>query len=445
MDPDVVSDKPGRCPKCGMKLEPKSVPNAAANPTASATPSQDRKPLFYRSPMDPKVTSPTPTKDSMGMDFVPVYADESAPTPGVPGLASIDVSAEGLQLAGVRTAVAEQGKLARTIRAVGVVRADETRVRHVHTKISGWIEKLYINFTGEPVARGRPILSIYSQELLAAQHEYLQAKKSVGTMQSSEFAAIRDGANDMASAARRRLELLDVPRKQIDELDQTGTPSRAIVLTAPVSGIVMSKNVFEGQQVDPGMELFTVTDLSKVWVEGDIYESESSAVHLGQQARISFVNDPASSVEATIKYVYPYLNAETRTLRVRFVLPNPSMKLKLESYANIEIPVETSEGAIIPDSAVMDTGMRQVVFVNTHEGHFEPRLVKVGIRTEGKAQVLSGVTAGERVAVKANFLLDSESRLRAALMPTVSAAVGSVPAPGTSTSSAAPHHVGTQP
>jgi RND family efflux transporter MFP subunit len=334
----------------------------------------------------------------------------------VPGLAPIDVPAEGLRLAGVRTAVAVQGKLTRTIRAVGIVRADETRVRHVHTKISGWIEKLYVNFTGEPVARGRPILSIYSQELLAAQYEYLQAKKGVGAVQNSDFAALREGADDMASAAKRRLELLDVPKSQIEQLERTNTPSRTVVLSAPVGGIVMSKNVFEGQQIDPGTELFTVTDLSKVWVEGDIYESESSAVQVGQEARISFVSDPSSSIKAPIKYIYPYLNAETRTLRVRFVLPNPGMKLKLESYANVEIPVQTEKGAIVPDSAIMDTGVRQVVFVNTQEGHFEPRLVKVGIRTEGLAQLLSGVSVGEKVAVKANFLLDSESRLRAALL-----------------------------
>jgi RND family efflux transporter MFP subunit len=179
----------------------------------------------------------------------------------------------------------------------------------------------------------------------------------------------------------------------------------------------MSKSVFEGQQVEPGMELFTVTDLSKVWIEADVYESESSAVRVGQEGKITFGSDPLATMTGKIKYIYPYLNAETRTLRVRFIFPNPGLKLKLESYANVEIPVETDEGVIIPDSAIMDTGIRQVVFVNTTEGHFEPRLIKVGIRSEGRAQILTGVTPGERVAVKANFLLDSESRLRAALAP----------------------------
>lgn len=368
MDPEVVSDKPGRCPKCGMPLEQKPV----------------------------------------------AQAESSA----VPGLAPIHVPAEGLRLAGVRTAVAEQGKLARTIRAVGVVRADETRVRHVHTKIAGWIEKLFVNFTGEPVTAGRPILTIYSQELLAAQHEYLQAKNAAGSLQQSDLSVVRDGASDLMTASRRRLELLDVPKELIAKLDQGGPVSRTVTVSSPVGGIVMSKNVFEGQQVEPGMELFTVTDLSRIWIEADVYESETSAVKVGQEGKISLVNDPSASMTGKIKYIYPYLNAETRTLRVRFVFPNPGLKLKLESYANVEMPVEIDEGVLIPDSAIMDTGVRQVVFVNTTEGHFEPRLVKVGIRADGKAQIISGIAAGERVAVKANFLLDSESRLRAALAPT---------------------------
>jgi RND family efflux transporter MFP subunit len=318
------------------------------------------------------------------------------------------------------------------------VRADETRVRHVHTKFSGWVEKLYVNATGEVVTRGRPILSIYSQELLAAQNEYLQSKNGASSLQKSEFAVVREGAGDLVAAARRRLELLDMPKTQIDELERTGVVNRAVVLSAPVSGVVMSKSVFEGQQVDPGTELFTVTDLSRVWLEGDIYESESSAVQSGQEVRITFVSEPAKVVNAKVNYVYPYLNAETRTLRLRIVLPNPDHKLKLESYANLEIPVETADGAVVPDSAILDTGVRQVVFVNTDGGRFEPRIVRVGIRANGRAQIVSGVKPGERVVVKANFLLDSESRLRAALLsplaePAANAAVG------TSVSHAEPH------
>jgi RND family efflux transporter MFP subunit len=262
---------------------------------------------------------------------------------------------------------------------------------------------------------------------LAAQHEYLQAKNGIGAFAKSSDPTIRDSADTMVAAARRRLELLDVPGKQIDELDRSGVAVRSIVLSAPVSGVVMSKSIFEGQQVDPGMDLFTVTDLSQVWLEGDIYESESAAVRVGLEGQITFVSDPSTVVRSKIKYIYPYLNAETRTLRVRFVLPNPGYKIKLDSYANVEIPVETDEGALVSDSAILDTGLRQVVFVNTVGGHFEPRLVKVGIRAEGRAQILSGVSPGEQVAIKANFLLDSESRLRAALLPPTAQPAATVP------------------
>jgi RND family efflux transporter MFP subunit len=350
------------------------------------------------------------------MDFVPVYSDQvQGSESSVPGLAPIDVPAEGLRLAGVRTAVAEQGRIERTIRAVGIVRSDETRVRHVHTKISGWIEKLYVNFTGEPVTKGRPILSLYSQELLAAQQEYLQARNAASSVEKSSFAIARQGANDMVAAARRRLELFDVPERFINELERTGTLHRTVTLAAPVGGIVTTKNTFEGQQVEPGQELFTVSDLSQVWIEADVYESEASTVRVGQEGKITLAQDPTSTMHGKIKYIYPYLNPDTRTLRVRFNFPNPGLKLKLDSYVNVEIPVQTDEGAIVPDSAIMDTGVRQVVFVNPREGRFEPRLVKVGIRADGRAQILSGVAPGERVAIKANFLLDSESRLRAAI------------------------------
>lgn len=425
MHPTYVSDKPGDCPICGMRLVPIEEKKGAAT-TASTHAGHDHPSTsgsathpVWTCPMHPEVVSDEPGRcPKCGMPLEQKASAAAASASAIPGLAPIDVSAEGISLAGVRTAVAEQGKLARTIRAVGVVRADETRVRHVHTKISGWIEKLFVNFTGEPVTRGRPILTIYSQELLAAQHEYLQAKNAASSLQQSDLGVVRDGATDMISASRRRLELLDVPKELIAKLDQGGPVSRTVTVSSPVGGIVMSKNVFEGQQVEPGMELFTVTDLSQVWIEADVYESETSAVRVGQEGEITLVNDPGTAMTGKITYIYPYLNAETRTLRVRFVFPNPGLKLKLESYANVELPVEIDEGIIVPDSAIIDTGVRQVVFVNSTEGHFEPRLVKVGIRADGKAQIISGITAGERVVVKANFLLDSESRLRAALAPT---------------------------
>ena len=434
MDPDVVSDKPGRCPKCGMALEPKRAA-AGAQAVAPGNKGGERRILYYRSPMDPKVTSPTPAKDSMGMEFVPVYSDEvGAPGAGIAGLAPIDVDPEGLRLAGVRTAVAERGRIERTIRAVGVVRPEETRIRHVHTKTSGYIEKLFIDFTGQPVKKGRPILSMYSPELLASQQEYTRAREAAATLEKSSDPTSRQAAEEMLSGARRRLELFDVPASSIAELDRSGSARRTVTLLAPVSGIVTSKGVFEGMQVEPGTELFTVSDLSSVWIEADVYENEASVVKVGQEAKLTLAYQPGSEMKGKVKYIYPYLNPETRTLKVRFDFPNPGLALKLDMYVTVELPVESEDGVIVPDSAIIDTGVRQVVFVSPSEGRFEPHLVKVGIRADGRAQILSGVAAGERVAIKANFLLDSESRLRAAISaapsaPAVSAQPAAVSAP----------------
>jgi membrane fusion protein, copper/silver efflux system len=371
MHPTYISDKPGDCPICAMRLVPVQTAKRPASGAAVGT--------------------------------------------GAAGLAPIDVDPEGLRLAGVRTAVAEHARIDRTIRAVGVVRPEETRIRHVHTKTSGYVEKLFIDFTGQPVKKGRPILSFYSPELLASQQEYARAREAAAGLPKSNNPAAREAAEQMLAGARRRLELFDVPASSIAEIERSGATRRAVTLLAPVSGIVTSKGVFEGMQIDPGTELFTVSDLSWVWIEADVYENEASVVTVGQEAKLTLAYQPGIEMKGKVKYIYPYLNPDTRTLKVRFDFPNPGLALKLDMYVAVELPVQSEEGVVVPDSAVMDTGARQIVFVNPAAGRFEPRLVKVGIRAEGRAQILSGIAAGERVAIKANFLLDSESRLRSAI------------------------------
>jgi len=412
MHPNVVSDKPGECPECGMDLVPASE---IEQPKGVAAPAE-RKLLYYRSPMDPTVTSPVPAKDSMGMDFVPVYADEpAAGTVGVPGLAPLDIGAEGLRLTGVQTAPAVRERLVRTIRAVGIVTADESRVRHVHTKIGGWVEKLYVNFTGQFVRKGEPLLSIYSRELLASQEEFLRAREAAARFAGSDIAEVRKGGEDLVQAARRRLQLFDVPDSQIAELERTGKPQRTVTLPTPVSGFVTSKGVFEGQEIGPSTDLFTVTDLSQVWIEADLYEYEARLIHPGQTGRLTLPYDTRRTLGGRIAYIYPTVNPETRTLRVRFEFPNPNFALKPAMFADVELDIDSGPGIVIPDSAVIDTGERQVVFVAKAGGRFEPRLVQVGVRSGGKAQVLSGLAAGDQVVIRANFLLDSESRLRAVI------------------------------
>ncbi|MFB3784802.1 MAG: efflux RND transporter periplasmic adaptor subunit [bacterium] len=442
MHPEVLLHDPNaRCPKCGMKLvEVKATPTPSASepalpasgpehptPTPAAGPpstgaaarASERKILYYRSPMDPAVTSPVPAQDSMGMDFIPVYADEPSQTATATGapedLAPLQLTEESLRLAGVQIVAATPEKLRFTTRTVGAVLADETRVRHVHTKIAGFVEKLYANFTGQAVKKGEPILSIYSPELLATQEEFLRALEIHKRFQNSRITEVRKGGEDLLEASRRRLELFDVPQDFIGKLTRAGKPQRAVVLNAPVSGFVTSKDIYEGHQVEPGMELFVITDLSHVWIEADFYEYEARAVRVGQEATLTLPYDPTVELKGRVAYIYPYLNPESRTLKVRLDFANPTLALKPSMYVDVTLQIDTPESVVVPDSAVMDTGLRQVVFVRQDDGRLQPRDVKVGIRGGGQAQILSGVQPGENVVVKANFLIDSESRLRAAI------------------------------
>jgi RND family efflux transporter MFP subunit len=415
MHPDYHSDKPGDCPICGMRLVPVEKKKEKPAPSAQAQ-ATGRKILFYRNPMNPAVTSPVPAKDEMGMDYVPVYSDElRSPAPGgVPEHAPIEVAGEGVRLAGVQTAVAARRPLTRTTRAAGVVMPDETRVRRVQTKISGWVEKLYVNSTGQLVRAGQPLLSLYSPELLASQEEFLRAREAAARFSQSSLPEVRRGGDDLLTAARRRLELFDVPASTIARLERTGAAQRTVTLTAPVSGYVTGKQIFEGQQVQPGMDLLTVTDLSRVWVEADFFEYESRDLRLGAKAFVVLPYDPGTHLTGRVAFVYPTVDPQTRTLKARLEFSNPGLALKPGMYVDVIPDLGTREGVVIPDSAVIDTGVRQVVFVQKGES-FEPRDVRVGERADGQAVVLSGVTEGERVAVRANFLLDSESRLRAAI------------------------------
>lgn len=371
MHPDYVSDRPGDCPICGMRLVPiEGAQKAAETPKPAETP--------------------------------------------VPGMAPVEMDDQATRLSGVQTAVAERRALSRSTRAVGLVTADESRVRHVHTKTSGWVEKLHVLSTGQAVRRGQPLLAIYSPELLASQEEYLRAREAAERFSNSQLPEVRRGGEDLLTASRRRLELLDVPHSLIEQLERTGKPQRTVTLYSPASGYVTGKEIFEGMEVGPGMDLLTVTDLSRVWVEADFYEYESRAVRVGQTVSLHLPNDPASARTGRVSFIYPFLNPESRTVKVRIELSNPGLRLKPGMYVDVTPELAAAEGVVIPDSAVIDTGVRQVVFVKTPTG-FEPRQVQVGNRGEGQALILAGLDAGESVAVRANFLLDSESRLRAAV------------------------------
>jgi RND family efflux transporter MFP subunit len=296
-----------------------------------------------------------------------------------------------------------------------MVTADESRIYHMHTRISGWVEHLFVATTGAAVRAGQPVLTLYSPELLASQEELVRARQAAARFATSSLPEVRRGGEDLVTAARQRLELFGVPRSLIAEVERSGTAQRSVTLTAAVSGYVTAKDVFEGQEVQPGMELFTIADLAHVWVEAEFYESEAPLLHLGQSAEVRLPYDPGRALRGTVSFIAPTLDPASRTLKVRLELDNRDGLLKPGMYVDVLSGLGSAEGLSVPDDAVIDSGTRQVVFVEEQPGVFAPREVRVGVRGNGQALVLAGVREGEKVATRAAFLLDSESRLRAAV------------------------------
>jgi RND family efflux transporter MFP subunit len=346
------------------------------------------------------------------MDLVPAT---TGPPAGVEGYAEVTLDATRRQLAGIETAAARSGRLMRTVRTSGTVLPDEGRMQHVHVKAGGYVEKLYVNVTGQQVRRGEPMLVLYSPELLASQEELLRAKRAADEAQSAASPGARTSAEELLAAARRRLVLFDVPPEFLAEVERSGRPQRTVTVHAHAGGYILSKDVIEGELVEPGSELFTINDLERVWVEAAFYESEAPLVRAGQRATVTLPYDAAITLEGRASYVYPSIDPESRTLRVRFEFPNPSLRLRPSMYVDVVLEVEAPEGILVPESAVLDSGERQLVFVETASNRFEPRRVQVGLRSGGLVLVHGGVGAGERVVVRANFLLDSESRLQGSM------------------------------
>jgi RND family efflux transporter MFP subunit len=367
----------------------------------------------------------------MGMDYVPVYEDEAkgggADVDLPEGYATVQAGMERVRMAGIQSATAVRETISHPVRAVGIVVPDERRVRRIQSKVEGWVEKLHTNFTGQMVTKGQPLLEIYSPDLVATQREYLLSIAGVDRMKESPYEDAREMSSGLAQAARTRLELFDVPESSIAELERTGKVRRTVTLNAPVSGYVTGKDVFEGTRVMPGMDLLVVTDLSRVWIEADLYEYEAQAVRVGQTATLETVADPGAKLKGRVAFIYPTFSSETRTLKVRFDFPNPGLRLKPQMYTNVALDLHSVTGVVVPDSALIETGVRVIAFVDSGTGSFEPREVKVGVRGSGKAQILSGVKEGEKVVVGANFLLDSESKLRAALTKMTGGASASPP------------------
>lgn len=370
--------------------------------------------LFYRNPMNPAITSPVPAQDEMGMDYIPVYADGAGGHDSAPaGTVSIDPVT--VQNIGVRTALVGQQALSREIRAVGRVDFDEERLSRLHPKTEGWIEELYVDKTGEQIGRDTILLSIYSPQLVTSQQEYLLALNSLDALQESPYDEIRSGARELVSSARERLELLDVPEHQIRELEHSRRIKKSLHIHSPFDGAIINIGAREGQFVTPETELYTIADLSRVWVFADVYESEVAWIQAGDPVDMKLAAIPGRVFSGRVGYVYPYAEAKTRTIKVRMEFDNPDLLLKPDMFADVTIHAQrTVDALVVPAEAVVRSGEHEQVFVVREPGRFEPRDVSLGVSAQGMVQVLEGLAAGERVVTSSQFLIDSESKLREA-------------------------------
>jgi Cu(I)/Ag(I) efflux system membrane fusion protein/cobalt-zinc-cadmium efflux system membrane fusion protein len=410
MHPEVIRDAPSKCPICSMDLVP--VRDTAPAPAPEAK--KERKIKYWVSPMDPGYVRDKPGKAPCGMDMVPVYEDVGggAETPGV-----IAVSPATVQSMGVRTAKVEVRPLSRLTLAVGLVNFNERNLSTVTTKVNGWLERLYVNATGDPVRKGQALVSIYSPELVASQEEYLLAVRNLKTMQKSPVKEMVDGARRLAEASRRRLAYFDISAAQIEELERSGQVRKNLTLASPANGIVTKRMVTQGMYVQAGMPLLEVADLSTVWVDADIYQYELPWIKVGQPVTMSLDYLPGETFPGKIDYIYPYLKEATRTAKVRLRFSNPGLKLKPEMFAQVRIESPVVHNAVVvPADAVIDTGLKQHVFIALGQGRFEPREVKLGVLgNDGQREVLAGLKGGEDVVTSAQFMLDSESRFREAV------------------------------
>jgi membrane fusion protein, copper/silver efflux system len=388
MHPAVVQDQPGECPICGMSLVQRSV-----------------------APMPPETTS---ADDRAGPRPTPSGAPRAAQAPAPPaGLGPVEIPASQLQLIGMRTAQVTHATLPSELSAVGYVAPTESGLAVIQTRFSGWIEQLYVAETGLLVQRGQLLARVYSPELLAAQQELLNARKWTGTG--------ADGTN-LAHSARARLELMGMVAAEIDEVERSATPHRTIELRSPVRGYVVQKNALAGLYIQPGTRLFDIADLSRVWLLVELFERDAGRIQAGQPATLSLTAYPGESFSGKVELVYPTLDPGTRTQRARIAFRNPKLRLRPGMFGNVRIEQARSTGLLVPSEAVVDTGEQQYVFVQESAGRFRPRGVLLGQRFEGLVQVMAGLREGETVVTTGNFLLDSESRLRAAIAGSVNPA-----------------------
>lgn len=378
---------------------------------------------YWAAPMDPTYIRNEPGQSPMGMDLIPVY--EEADGEKLPA-STIKIDPVTAQNMGVRTASVKRMALKKSIRALGTVTYDETRIYAVNLKFDGWIEKLHVDFVGEGVKKGQPLFEIYSPELFTAQEEYLLAQSQAKSLSTSSYPSVRENASRLVKAARQRLDYWDLEQRQISQLEKSGKVLKNLTIYSPVDGVVIKKDALAGHFVKAGMHQYEIADLSRLWVDVEVYEYELPFIKKGMPAAMELSYLPGKRFEGTVLFIYPFLNPETRTVKLRLAFDNKEGLLKPDMYANVYIESMIDPAAlVIPQEAVIDSGLRKVVFVAQGEGKFEPRPVKLGLEGEGNSfQVLEGLKEGDNIVTSAQFMFDSESRLREAIQKMLEAKSG---------------------
>lgn len=407
MHPWYKSDKPGIAPDCGMKLQAVYADGGAP---AAAQPLP--KIPQYRDPKNHQHTSDKPgINPETGNDLEPAYAEDATAIPaGV-----LQVTPERQQLIGLRFGEVSYESSVREFRSVGRVVVDETRTTRVHPRVEGWIERVNADFVGQLITKGQPLLTLYSPELLATQQELLLALQARTIMTKSSLHEARTNSDALVEAARRRLELWNFDRSQIETVEKSGKPIASVTIFAPASGFITARNAFPGQKIAPDTELYAIADLTRIWVMADVFESDAPAMSLGVQAIVTSSNDPAIRLQARVSYIQPQVDPATRTLKVRLELNNPGYKLKPEMFVDVTFRVIGSNILTVSSEAVLDSGTTQTVFIDRGKGLLEPRHVEIGRRFGDRIEILRGLSKGERIIVSGAFLLDSESQLKSAM------------------------------
>ena len=426
MNPQHHYNQPGKAPD-GMDLVPQYAEQTASptgqtsNSGSSDMPgmskesaSSERKILYWYDPMHPAYKADKPgIAPDCGMTLVPKYADDQSITKMPTG--PVVISPDKQALAGVRTSIVERKPLVRDIRTTAQIVVDETRIAHIHVKVAGFIDKVYVDFIGQFIKKGQPLFTLYSPDLVSTQEEYLIAKRGNNTLASAPFQEVADGAQSLLQSARQRLKLWDISDEQIRKLDATGKVNKNLTFYSPITGFVTDRKAFPQTSVTPDTELYTVSDLSTVWANADIYEYEVPFVHLGQRISFSLSYYPGKTYTGTISFIYPTVDPQTRTVKVRVQIPNPGFALKPQMFADAQLHVNYGTKIIVPQEAVLNSGMEQHVFVVHSGGIFEPRKVTMGPVVDGNAVILAGLKVGETIVVSGNFLIDSESKLKSSM------------------------------